>query len=70
MGYYDFNTQGQRYEVQKGFCWINQTHHFENKDYNNIINSKKAKYLLFYDLGKNYSFYNDNSGKNLFWLKL
>jgi hypothetical protein len=63
VGYYAFNTQWQRCEVQKGFCRINHTYHFENKEYNNIINSKKAKYLLFYNLGKNYSFYNDNSGK-------
>ena len=63
VGYYAFNTQGQRCEVQKGSCLNNQIYHFENEDYNNIINGKKPKYLLFYHLEKNYSFYSDGSGK-------
>ena len=56
VGYFAFQNQNNKCEVQSGSCLNNQIYHLYKGDEERIISGKSPEYLVYYDK-KKYSFY-------------
>lgn len=64
VGYFAFQNQNNKCEVQSGSCLNNQIYHLYKGDEERIISGKSPEYLVYYDK-KKYSFYASTNSRSL-----
>ena len=61
VGFFAFNSQGEKCNVESGSCLNNQIYHLFQSDVEKMQQGKNPEYLLKYDKNYQYSFYVDDS---------
>ena len=56
VGYFAFNSQSEKCNVEAGSCLHNQIYHLYNEDMEKINKGKNPEYLIYYDKNYEYSF--------------
>ena len=71
VGYFAFNSQSEKCNVESGSCLNNQIYHLLKSDIEKVKQGKNPEYLLKYDKNYEYSFYIDdiNSRSFSYYLK-